>query len=131
MIAFLRHLVTHDLGLKLVALALAVLIWATVQFATLTGPQVTRVMRDVPVFMVAADADVRALRPDPASVEVTVRGERVFVERLTAERLRVTADLTGITAVRGLRQPVDVAMPPSVTLVRVTPPEVVVVVPPQ
>jgi len=129
MIAFLRNLVTRDPGLKLFSLALAVVIWVTVQFAAMTAPQVTRVLRDVPVVVVAADADVRALRADPPRVEVTVRGERVFLERLGVERLRATVDLTGGTPSANLRKRVDVAMPPGVTLVRVTPPEVEVIVP--
>lgn len=139
MINFLRNLLLHDLGLKLFALALALLIWATVQFAiqkeitgvTPAGPQVLHTLHQLPVLVVSAAADVRAFRVNPAQVDVTVRGERKLVEKLTEKDIRVTVDLTEIAAARGLVKHVDVATPPGVTLVRVAPPDVNVVVPPK
>jgi YbbR domain-containing protein len=139
MITFLRNLLLHDLPLKLFALALAVLIWATVQVAiqkqitgvTPSGPQVLHTLHRLPVLVVSAAADVRAFRVNPAQVEVTVRGERELVDRLTEKDVRVTVDLTEIAAARGLIKHVDVATPAGVTLVRVTPPDVDIVVPPK
>ena len=139
MIHFLRNLLVHDLSLKLVALALALLIWATVQFAiqkqiagvTPSGPQVLHTLHRLPVLVVSAAADVRAFRVNPAQVDVTVRGELEVVERLTEKDVRVTVDLTDIAKARDLIKHVDVATPPGVTPVRVTPPEVDVVVPPK
>lgn len=131
MIALLRNLVTHDLGLKLFALALALLIWATVQFAGVTGPQITRTVRDVPVLVVSANADVRALRTTPDHVEVSIRGDQTMVEQLPAKSIRVTVDLTSLTAFPGMLKHLDVATPPGVTFVRVTPVEVEVLEPPK
>ena len=129
MITLLRNFVTHDLGLKLFALALALIIWATVRFAGVAGPQVTRAVRDVPVRVVSANADVRAFRTSPDHVEVTLRGEQPMVEHLAPKFIRVTVDLTGLTALSGMRKHVDVAAPAGVTFVRVTPAEVEVLVP--
>ncbi len=137
MMHFLRNLVLHDLGLKLFALALALLIWATVQFAIRkeivgigpTGPQVMRTFQSLPVVVMSAAADVRAFRVAPASVKVTIRGEREIVEQLAEKELRVTVDLTDVTAAHELRKHVNVATPPGITLVRVSPPDVDIVVP--
>lgn len=140
MISLLRTLFVHDLGLKLFALALAVLIWATVQVAiqkqqitgaTSSGPQVLHTLHRLPVLVVSAAADVREFRVNPALVDVTVRGERGLVDRLVGKDIRVTVDLTDIAAARSLLKHVDVATPPGVTPVRVTPPEVDVIVPPK
>jgi YbbR domain-containing protein len=139
MIAFLRNLVTQDLGLKLFALALAVLIWATVQFAiskgitgvTQSGTQTQRAFPELPVSVVAAASDVRAFRVHPERVDVVVRGEKGIVSQLTEREIRVTVDLTEIAAARALRQHVEVSAPPGITLVRVTPADVEVVVPPR
>lgn len=131
MIALLRNLVTHDLGLKLFALALALLIWTTVRFAGVTGPQVTRTVRDVPVLVVSANADVRALRTTPDHVEVTIRGDQTMVEQLPAKSIRVTVDVSGLTVFPGIRKHLEVAAPPGVTFVRVTPVEVEVLEPPK
>lgn len=137
MIAFLRNLVTRDVGLKVFALALAVLIWTTVHAILEGGTEspslglvTLRTFRDLPVWVVAPAADVRAFRVMPAKVDVTVRGEQEILNQLTPRELRVTVVLTDITMARDLRQRVEVATPPGVTLVRVTPDEVAVIVPP-
>jgi hypothetical protein len=139
MMTFFRNLAKHDLGLRLFALALAVLIWATVDFAIRkgitgvrqTGNQASLGFRDLPVLKVSTAADVRAFRVEPAKVDVVVRGEREIVDQLTADELRVTVDLTEISSARDLRKHVHVATPPGITLVRVIPPDVDVVVPPK
>lgn len=139
MIAFLRHLFLHDLPLKLFALAMAILIWATVQFAirkgitgvTQSGAQVMRTFQDLPVLVVSTAADVRAFRVNPARVDVTVRGEKEIMRQLVEKELRVTVDLSEIASAHDLRKHVDVAMPPGVALVSVAPPDVDVVVPPK
>lgn len=139
MMHFLRNLFLHDLGLKLFALGLALLIWATVQFAIRkeiigigpSGPQAMRTFEDLPVMVLSGAADVRAFRVAPACVAVTVRGEREILRQLTEKEMRATVDLTDIAAARDLRKHVDVATPPGITLVRVVPPDVEVVVPPK
>jgi len=126
MMAFLRNAMVRDLGLKVVALALAVLIWSTVHFA---GPQATRTFRDLPVRVVSASADAHQLHADPALVTVTLRGDKATVDQLNAKLIHVTADITGVRPAPRLRQRLDVAIPPGVTLVRATPSEVEVVGP--
>ena len=127
MIAFLRKLLLHDLGLKLFALALAVLIWSTVHFA---GPQTTRTFRDLPVRVLSTSTDVHGLRADPAFVDVTLRGDKATVDQLTPKLIHVTADISDHPPARRVRQRVDVAIPPGVTLVRASPSDVDVAGPP-
>lgn len=137
MIDYLRNLFTRDIGLKLFALTLAVLIWATVQFAiskgitgvSQSGTQILHTFPDLPIVKMSAAGDVRALEVRPGRVDVTVRGERDLVEQLSGRDIRVTVDLTDITAARSLRKQVDVATPPGVTLVRVRPDNVDIIVP--
>jgi YbbR domain-containing protein len=85
----------------------------------------------LPVLVVSAAADVRAFRVRPAEVDVTVRGEREVLDRLTEKDVRITVDLTDIAAARSLLKHVNVSTPPGVTLVSVTPPDVDIVVPPK
>ena len=127
MMDLLRNLVTRDLGLKLTALALAVLIWSTVRVA---GPQTTRTFHDLPVRVVSASTSVRDFRLEPAVAEVTVRGDKTTVDRLTARLIHVIADVTGMNATGRVRQRIEVTLPPGVTFVRATPSDVDVVCPP-
>ena len=138
MIAFLRNLATHDLGLKLFALALAVLIWTTVHAIIEDGGggspssfQPRRTFRELPVWVTSTANEGRAVRVNPDKVDVTVRGRKEILEQLTPKDIRVTVILTDIAEARDLRQHVDVNTPPGVTLVRVAPADVKVVVLPK
>lgn len=161
MIGFLRNVFIKDLGLKLFALAWAVLIWATVQFAISrgitgvpqSGPTATIFERNkittnrqsppatptplpvqftfsnLPVLKMSAARDVLALTVQPEHVDVTVQGEEHLIQQLTGRDIRVTVDVMGITAARGLRKRVEVITPPGITLVRVVPENVDIIVP--
>lgn len=134
----LRDLVFKDIWLKLFSLGLAVLIWVTVSFAIRKeNEQQTGVFSylpkkaiTLPVLVVSAAADVREFRVHPDAVTVTVRGEQDDLDKLQDRDVRVTVDLTDITATSGARMPVTVSTPPGVVLVNVSPRTVDVVVPP-
>jgi len=139
MIAFLRHLIFHDFLLKVFSLALAVLIWLTIHFASqkegspvtpLTLTTTQRTFPKLPVMVIFAAEDVRTSKVKPSEVEVTVQGEAKVLENLQGKDIRVMVDLTGIEAAR-LRKRIEVSPPAGVTLVRVTPPEVDVIIPPK
>ena len=135
----LRDLATKDLGWKLFSLGLAMVIWFTVQAirqeaippAGQLGTGETRTFSSLPVLVVSAAADVRAFGVNPSSVQVTVSGRPEVITGLQEKDMRVTVDLTGIEAAQDLRKRVEVSAPPGVTLDRVTPSEVDVVVPPK
>lgn len=134
----LRDLVFKDVWLKLFSLGLAVLIWVTVSFAIRKeNEQQTGVFSylpkkaiTLPVLVVSAAADVREFHVHPDTVTVTVRGEQDDLDKLQDRDVRVTVDLTDITATSGARMPVAVSTPPGVVLISVSPRTVDVVVPP-
>jgi YbbR domain-containing protein len=135
----MRNFLTKDVGWKLFSLALAVGIWFTIYTLSrdaLTPARpleswATRTFPDVPVLAVSAAADVREFKVHPATVQVTVSGRPEIMTGLEEKEIRVAVDLTGIEAARDLRKRVDVSVPPGVTVVRVVPAEVGVVVPPK
>ena len=77
----------------------------------------------------SAARDVLALTVQPEHVDVTVQGEEHLIQQLTGRDIRVTVDVMGITAARGLRKRVEVITPPGITLVRVVPENVDIIVP--
>jgi YbbR domain-containing protein len=143
MINFLRNLFLHDAWLKLFSLGLAILTWFIVSAAVYHKPTSpgTALSKDrteeqtyvnIEVQVLATAADVRSFKVNPSEVAVTVRGETNVLESLLARDIRALVDLTGIeSAPRGLRKRIEVTTPAGVTLVRVVPSEVDVIVPPK
>ena len=135
----MRDFLTKDLSWKIFSLALAVVIWFTVRALSrdaITPARpleswATRTFADASVLVVSAAADVREFKVYPAIVQVTVSGRPEVMTALEEKEIRVTVDLTGIEAARDLKKRVDVSAPPGVTVVRVAPAEVDVVVPPK
>jgi hypothetical protein len=134
----MRNFLTKDLGWKLLSLALAVVIWYTVH--TLSRDAVipakpldswaTWTFSDVAVLVVSAAADVRQFKVNPAVVQVTVSGRPEVMTELASSDIHVWVNLTGIEAATEKRR-VEVSVPPGVTVVRIVPADVDVVVPPQ
>jgi YbbR domain-containing protein len=131
MIAFLRNLLLEDIWLKLFSLALAVLIWLTVSFASQkeTGNS-PRIFYNLPVTVLSTAEDVRDFKVSPNGVIVTVQGDANIVQNLQSKDIRPIVDLTGVAAARDLRKRVEVAVPAGVTCMRVVPEEVQVIFPP-
>jgi len=135
----MRNFLTKDVGWKLFSLALAVGFWFTVNtlsrkalsLAKPLEPSATLAFNHVPVMVMSAAADVRALKVQPAGVQVTIRGRPEVVNALDEKEIHAVVDLTGIESARDLKKHVDVSVPPGVTVVRVQPAELDVVVPPK
>ena len=134
----LRDIVTRDLGWKLFSVALAVAVWLTVQaiskdrgLSQSLGPWENHTFTNLPVLVVSAAADVREFKVQPAAIGVTVRGRPEVISALTEKEIEVRVDLTDVESARSLRKRVMVSVPPGVILVRTTPSEVDVVVPPK
>ena len=136
MIAFLRHTIFHDFWLKLFSLALAVMIWFTVHFASeknvspLTFTANEQDFGNIPVMVVFAAEDVRSFKVNPSVVKVTAQGDAKVLRNLQSKDFRVMVDLTGIEAAH-LRKKVEVSPPVGVVHARATPAEVEVVITPK
>jgi hypothetical protein len=132
MIAFLRNLILEDFWLKLFSLALAVLIWLTVTFASqkdaLTDQRV--LSKVLPVTILGSAEDVHNFRVSPREVAVMVQGNPKTLQNLQNNDIRAIVDLTGVGAARDLRKRIEVAVPAGITPLRVIPEEVRVIFPP-
>ena len=133
----MRDLFIKDLGWKLFSLFLAVAIWLTVNHILReadkpsragTGNPVT--YGNLPVSIVSAASDVHLYSVVPGSVSVTVSGSPETIAVLQANQIRVMVNLTGIESAKDLNRRVDVSVPWGVTLVRVEPQKVGVIMPP-
>ena len=140
MIGVLRNLVVHDFWLKLFSLGLAFLIWYIVSpaaykkeaspVAALVNAAPEQTFVNVPVLIMSAAADVHDFKVSPNQVIVTVSGESRRLGEIRAQDIRALVDLTGIEAApRGSRLRIGVTTPTGITLVRVVPEEVEVIVP--
>ena len=86
---------------------------------------------ELPVFIVATAADMHLFRVKPDKVSVMVSGPPEIMSVLQENQIRVTVDLSKFDSSQDPAQPVDVSVPGGVTLVKVTPATVEVVVPPK
>ena len=127
----MRDLLIKDLGWKLFSLLMAVIIWLTVHGILVEsgtpsghslGSQVT--YGDLPVFIVSSAADVHFYRVAPAVVSVTVSGPPEVMAVLQANQIRAES-------AKDLKRRVDVYVPPGISLVKVDPPRVGVIIPPK
>ena len=132
-----RAWLVDDVGWKFFSLILAVAIWLTVHrilmesalpVANSGGSTLT--YGNLPVLVVAAASDVHLYRVAPESVKVTVSGSPEAISVLQANQIRATVDLTGVDSARELKRAVDVSVPAGVTVLKVEPAKVGVIVPP-
>jgi YbbR domain-containing protein len=138
MIIFVRNLVIKDFWLKLFSLALAILIWLTVQFSmnkevspwsALIGRAADETVLTVPVRVPSMDA--RAVSVEPAAVQITLRGDPKLLKSLSGEDIRAQVDLAGIESANGLRRRIDVILPAGISYTHLAPDEVEVRVSPK
>jgi YbbR domain-containing protein len=129
---FLRNLLLEDFWLKLFSLGLAVLLWLTVSVASRkeAGVEQRVLSRMIPVTLLASTEDVHSFRVNPDEVALTVQGDPKTLQNLQTNDLRAIVDLTGVAAARDLRKRIEVSVPPGITPLRVMPPEVQVIFPP-
>jgi YbbR domain-containing protein len=131
----MRNLLIRDWKWKLFSLILAVGIWLMVH--DIENPKVSSASAasspvtygKVPVFIVAAAADVHLYHVSPATVSVSVRGSPDAIAVLQANQIRATVDLTDIGSANDMRRRVDVSVPSGITLVNVDPERVNVIIP--
>lgn len=134
----MRDLFIKDWGWKLLSLGLAVAIWLTVHriLEESNSPVVhpggsTLTFGNLPVLVEAAAADVHLCRVTPSAVSVTVGGTSDAIAALQADEVRATVDLTDVNTPTNLQRQVDVSVPTGITLIKVEPQTVSVIVPPK
>lgn len=139
MILFVRNLVVKDLWLKLFSLALAILIWFTVDFslskAVSPWSEIIGHTADETVISVSvlAPADTRNVNISPEQVEVTLRGDPKKLDELKQrpEGVRAQVDLSGVKSADGLLCPIDLILPQGVEYTHINPERVEVSVSPK
>lgn len=123
MILFVRNLVVKDFWLKLFSLALATLIWFTIDFSTkkevspwaeLIGRTADETVITVPVIV---PPNYHNVSVTPDQVQVTLRGDPKLLERLklTPEDIRAQVDLSGVQSANGMKRPVEIILPQGVS----------------
>ena len=129
----MRDLFIKDWGWKLFSLFLAVTIWLTVhrilepEENLLNERSSTFTYGNLPVRLVSSMGDVSLYHVAPTVVKVTVSGPVNVMDQLQASQVRAEVDLTGMTVARGWRGPINVLVPPEVTLLKVEPSAVTII----
>lgn len=128
----LRDFIVKDFGWKLLSLALAVAIWLTVKgFSSDNGTLTERTFADLPAQIVSGTTDARTFRITPELVQVTIKGLPDAIKALTEREIHVYVDVSNADPTRNFRKRVEVSAPTRITIVKVEPAEVEVVVPPR
>lgn len=117
----MKNMFFRNPGLKIASLASAFVVWFLI--INVSNPLVTRTITGVPVTVSNAsyiESQDRSYRIADGfdSVNVTVRGNRRSVERLSSSSFTVTADLTQIVDLNSVpvMVPLSVSVPPGSTL---------------
>jgi hypothetical protein len=128
-----RDFILKDFGWKLLSLALAVAIWLIVKgFSSDSSTQTQeRTFTDLPAQIVSGTTDVRTFRINPDVVEVTVKGRPDLIKALTDREIHALVDVSKADPTRDFRKRVEVSTPTRITIVKVEPAEVEVIVPPR
>lgn len=118
----LRQLVTHNLALKLLSLAIAVSIWSFVNFGERDTEETVRApleLRNIPAHLMISS-------PRIDFVDLRVSGPRALLGRIDRDRLAISFDLSGVRPGPAVfRVDADsLNLPRGVKVVRITPAQV-------
>lgn len=115
----LRHLFTHNLGLKLLSLTIAFSIWFFVNFGERDAEETVRApleLRNIPAHLIITS-------PRVDFIDLRVSGPRALLGRIDRDRLAISLDLGGVRPGAAVFR-VDADMlnlPRGVKVVRITP----------
>ncbi len=133
----MRELFIKDWAWKLFSLLLAVAIWLTVHRILVdslapktVGDTSTLTYGNLPVSIVSASGDMRDYRLLQPTVSVTVSGPPEMIGTLQANQLRASVNLTDAKNINKEKQPVEVSVPPGVTVININPDAIGVLPPP-
>jgi hypothetical protein len=122
---------THNAGWKLLAVALASIIWMAANYSLEHGGFAAErqgssriTLSHLPITIMTGANEPRHFVVDPSEVRLAVRGDRALLEALRPSDISVFVNLTGITEAREFRKRIEVHTPPGVALVWVIPTEV-------
>ncbi|MCU0787584.1 MAG: CdaR family protein [Verrucomicrobia bacterium] len=138
MLQFVKDLLLKDLPLKLVSLALAIALWATVASVLKKNEQErargetmnsNKQFQGVPVAVVFTGGDATGYTVKPAKVTVFIQGTPEAITALSPASVQAQIDLTYWDGRANLPMPVQVISPAGTAMVSVSPAEVEVVPP--
>lgn len=122
----LRSLLFDNLWLKLFSLLLATLIWLTVRTSLNSATrETTRRFARQPVVVMTESEEYRSFSVEPQQVSVTVRGPAALIDDMNDRDIHAFVQLAGENSMAGM-YPVEVHVPPGVTVVLVAPRTVLV-----
>lgn len=122
------HVIAHNFSWKVISVVLAALVWVTLDSGLKDGAQAgkSRVFSRQPITVMTIASDEHAFRVTPAQVEVVVRGAPGVVDNLRPTDIEAYVNLTTIADAADLRKLIQIYAPPGVTIVSITPREVLV-----
>jgi len=138
MIQFVKDLLLKDLPLKLVSLALAIALWATVSSVLQKSEQErergetmnsNKQFQGVPVAVVYTGGDATGFQVKPAKVTVFIQGTPEAITELAPASVQAQVDLSYWDRRTSMPMPVQVISPAGTAMVSVSPAEVEVIPP--
>jgi YbbR domain-containing protein len=100
----IKESLTHNVGIKVIAVVVAALIWLTV--VNITDPDITTVIYNVPVEITheeaISDMDMVYDVQSDKSVNITVSGQRSVISRLSADDFTAIASLKELSKVNSV-----------------------------
>lgn len=122
---------THNLGWKLVSVALAGVVWVAANYVlehgalgreSIGASRIT--LNNLPITVMTGANEPRHFVVQPPKVRAALRGDRELLAALKPSDVSVFVNLTGITEAREFRKEIEVHTPPGVALLWVIPTEV-------
>lgn len=138
MIQFFKDLLLKDLPLKLVSLALAIALWATISSVLQKGERErergmimnsNKQFQGVPVSVVSSAGDATGFKVKPARVTVFIQGTPEAISELEPASVQALVDLSYWDSRESSPLPVRVISPAGTAMFSVSPAEVEVVPP--
>lgn len=107
----MKEKLTRNIGLKILSLALAFLIWVVI--LNVDDPATTATIADIPVTRINENAIISKDKVydvvSGETVDVKVKGKRSIIEKLKKEDFRAVADLSKLSLTYAV--PIDVSLP--------------------
>ena len=129
----LREFILNNFTWKLASVAMAILIWITINSNTqdsFTWIEIhgsnDAVSRRLPVTVITTASDMRGFVITPSHVEVTLRGKPAVLNNLNLSDVQVFVNLTDVKDLKSFRRKVIAHTPPNVLVVKLDPEEVAV-----
>ena len=120
----MRDLLFKNLGLKILALCLAIILWFLI-----SGRGVSEITREVPIEYINIPPGYELVKKDRDTVRVSLFGSEVVLRSIKPEDLRVYVDLKDAQPGRGEYRikKRNIKVPPALTISNVTPSKVHIV----